>query len=410
MFRTNRNSKEWPRVPAESRSYRIRVIESGEGRIKLWDTQTKQNQLVLTNGEITFTPENLPSELFVEGTENSAVLRDLEIILEHVPDGQAPVCSSDSVKLSVTPVVSSFTVTPGVVDFGQHPQTGWWYIITHGEGDNANGAEMNCSVNVTGFAGQGGLVYVQNLSTAAGGAAFVPGSGLAPMTVVYGGEPYADANNNQVYDSGEPYTDQNGNEQYDGAEPFSDENGNGQYDPGEPFEDQNGNGQYDPAEPYADQNGNGQYDAAEPFTDVNSNGQYDSSYPFPLLDAVDNPPPATNIFVAGPGVVVNNIATLSTGDSPQVRFPVADPNLVQTIDILNEFTFFLAWWFVDGSIWTLATVDWDVRFEAVRIPVAGGTTLTLGPNAAVNADPMNRNHDDPVVTPPVANSAGGNYE
>lgn len=316
-------------------SFRVRVNNSGDARIKLWTTATKSTEIALSGGQVDFTIQDLPTEIFVEGTENGSALREVQLVLEYL-QGNTVICS-DRVLVTVTPVVNNFTIVTGAVAIGM----GFLQAVGPGGDYNASVASNNLN---------GDLFFLQNINTFQGGATYVAASGLPPVNVVFG------------------------------AEPFTDSNNNGQHDPGEPF------------------------------TDVNGNGQFDAVFPLPLLDAANNPPPAQNVYFAGPGNTMNNATTINASDNPVVPFP---PNVgfVQEIDILEEFAMFLVWQFNDGTQWTLATADWTVRFHAVRVGLpGGGVGLAVGPNASVTSQGFQRNHNVPVLAPPVANAAGAHYE
>jgi len=111
------------------------------------------------------------------------------------------------------------------------------------------------------------------LATAIGTESFYDADGNGKYTLA-DGEPYIDANGNNVFD--EAFTDSNSNSIFD--EPFLSAK-NGLWDEGEAFTDQL-NGRYDLGESFTDI-GNGKYDAGETYTDDNpANGQYDTGEAF----------------------------------------------------------------------------------------------------------------------------------
>jgi len=345
--------------------FRLQVTYTGEGRIKFWDTMSKQVEISLAGGQTTFQPGDLPDQLYVEGTENSAALRDVEIELEFVPAGEQGGTCSDKVKLSVTPVVTSFTAaTANQMLIAQvNPPEGPIVYTPVGSPDTNGGIDFNASVIITN-AGSGQLYIVQNALGATGGITFTPASGLDPVTLTPAGENFTDLNGNEQYDIGEPFTDLNGN---------------------------------------------GKWDSAEEFQDANFNGQYDPQMPFPLLDAAANPPPATNIFAHGPGDVQGQTATVVGADQPMIQLP--NPFQIQSIDHFITMETWVVWVLEDGSIWPMASIKWEVFYEAVRVPIqGGGEQLVPGSNAGVTANPMTYNHSMPTVVPPVANLAGFLWE
>jgi hypothetical protein len=163
----------------------LSATNSGVGQIKLWTDNTKP-----ARAEGTYTQANLPSKIYVEGTEPGAALKESEVRLTYLfvnACGLPIDAGADSVKVSVTPVIDFMNITTGTVNFfNQTPPPngpdGRLGMGTFGQNGNG-GAVFDAQVNRTGV--NGDVIFIHNVLgvdnnfTGAGGAfVFTAASGI----------------------------------------------------------------------------------------------------------------------------------------------------------------------------------------------------------------------------------------
>jgi hypothetical protein len=148
----------------------LSATNSGVGQIKLWTDNTKP-----ARAESTYTQATLPSKIYVEGTEPGAALRESEVSLTYlfVTASGLPIdAGADRVKVTVTPVITNFAITPGQVVFanGTDGRAG---MKTTGAGPlGTAGALFDATMTRTGAAGN--VTFIQNFLNVVNGAYGVP--------------------------------------------------------------------------------------------------------------------------------------------------------------------------------------------------------------------------------------------
>jgi hypothetical protein len=153
----------------------LTATNSGTGQIKLWKDNTKS-----ARAEGTYTQATLPTTpIYVEGTEPGAALKESQVSLTYVfvtANGLLLDAGADRVKVSVTPFITDFSITPGPVTFvnatptnpgdgraGMRGGTGFGGI---------KGAIFDATVTRTGALGQ--ATFIHNVLTVENGAFGVP--------------------------------------------------------------------------------------------------------------------------------------------------------------------------------------------------------------------------------------------
>ncbi len=91
-----------------SGTLRLRKVESGRDRIKVWETTGKATEVPLPK-TWTVGTDTIPATLYVEGLKEGQALRDIDLFLEFLQGG-AVLCD-DKVKVTVTPVLKSLQAT-----------------------------------------------------------------------------------------------------------------------------------------------------------------------------------------------------------------------------------------------------------------------------------------------------------
>lgn len=93
------------RPPPGSETIRLRVEHAGRARVRLWDTNKKENELA-AQGTVEWAVGQQPAFFFVEGVLEGTAERDITLTLQLidvfgllVPDGE------DVIKLTVTPIL-----------------------------------------------------------------------------------------------------------------------------------------------------------------------------------------------------------------------------------------------------------------------------------------------------------------
>jgi hypothetical protein len=128
---------------------------------------------------------------------------------------------------------------------------------------------------------------------------------------------------------------------------------------------------------------------------------------FPILDKVGDPTrsgPDYDVNFSTAGSDANTLRMTAT-DSPNTGNP-ANSDKVQNIDITDRIRLYVVWRFADTSIYTLASVDWKVVFQADTNAPGSGVTNIIRPNSAVSANPFVRtNADVPALTAPTFNAS-----
>ncbi|HMP60710.1 MAG TPA: hypothetical protein PKD86_15300 [Gemmatales bacterium] len=120
--------------------WRLEVSYSGEGRLRFWDSPDKRNELI-PSGEWQFTPSNKPGlqgqgsvpAVHLEGMEPSSEMGDIIVsfaVETQFVGGVTQVTQFKQNKVTVTPVVNSFTVTEFV-----KPRYSNWRDVNHPWGD-----------------------------------------------------------------------------------------------------------------------------------------------------------------------------------------------------------------------------------------------------------------------------------
>ena len=87
-----------------SGTLRLRKVEGGRDRIKVWETTGKGTEVSLPK-TWTVGTDTIPATLFIEGLKEGQALRDIDLVLEYLQGGT--VLCDDKVKATVTPVLSN---------------------------------------------------------------------------------------------------------------------------------------------------------------------------------------------------------------------------------------------------------------------------------------------------------------
>jgi hypothetical protein len=87
-----------------SGTLRLRKVEGGRDRIRVWETAGKVTEVTLPK-TWTVGTDTIPATLQVEGLKEGAALRDVALVLEYLQDGT--VICGDTVKITVTPVLGN---------------------------------------------------------------------------------------------------------------------------------------------------------------------------------------------------------------------------------------------------------------------------------------------------------------
>jgi hypothetical protein len=101
-----------------------------QGSIKLWADNLKRKEI--PDGT-KFDPQKLPLTVWAEGVTQSIVPRDAYLTLDYFDDGNKLV-DSDSVNLTITPIVTDLSIKPGTVILDPTAGAGFKGIITTGPG------------------------------------------------------------------------------------------------------------------------------------------------------------------------------------------------------------------------------------------------------------------------------------
>ncbi|HEX5135784.1 MAG TPA: hypothetical protein VFY93_02350 [Planctomycetota bacterium] len=90
--------------------FRLRVVNHGRDRIAIWDDAHKTNGLDLP--KTWSSPASIPSQVWIEGVEHGVnTLREVELIFEYIEDPMLSGLARDTIRASVTPVVTDLTTT-----------------------------------------------------------------------------------------------------------------------------------------------------------------------------------------------------------------------------------------------------------------------------------------------------------
>jgi hypothetical protein len=140
----------------------------------------------------------------------------------------------------------------------------------------------------------------------------------------------------------------------------------------------------------------------------NLNSLLNAGRTFPVLDSVPNPPnpfyPSPPFSTAGSD---DNVLKMYADDSPNTDYPAANSDKLQNIDVTYRFTLYVVWQFTDTSIYTLASDNWKVVFQAGM--QGDGTWKILVPNGVSADSYVLTNADVPAqgldITKPVMNKS-----
>ncbi len=89
---------------------RLRKVEGGRDRIKVWETTGKVTEVPLPT-TWTVGTDTSPATLYVEGLKEGQALRDIDLVLEYLQSGT--VLCDDKVKATVMPVLSNLVAVAG---------------------------------------------------------------------------------------------------------------------------------------------------------------------------------------------------------------------------------------------------------------------------------------------------------
>jgi hypothetical protein len=160
------------------------LIQNDKGQVRLWKDAKKSATLSVPNGATTFT-------FSVEGTHESAAAGDITLFFSYTANGT--VYDSNTLKITVTPVVNSFTVTPAAgqnINFVDQTPTGLQGLTAQGivDGTFKFGEVVNADI-VNGP--RVSMYFVQNLTEvkngangSAAGIVYTAASGLANLNYV----------------------------------------------------------------------------------------------------------------------------------------------------------------------------------------------------------------------------------
>jgi hypothetical protein len=129
--------------------------------------------------------------------------------------------------------------------------------------------------------------------------------------------------------------------------------------------------------------------------------------PPPWLDT--DPESAIPDYESDPAYPVDNANTQrrTDADTPELPPPNGAANLT-AIDVVFRLRLYLVWrWGSPGTgiIYTLAYRNWYVVFRADKYVQNKGVTRVLFPDGVVAPGDFVRSHENPIVTPPVANNS-----
>jgi VCBS repeat-containing protein len=144
----------------------------GWGKVRLWEDPPAPGVQGLapekTPLDTTFTAATLPNTIYIEGLDPSSKFRDILLTLRYTDN--AGLIVSDSVRLTVTPLIKQFDIATGVIAWiGNNPHTGMndGGLSTPMTGGGNEGAVFTADLNRINVNGTG--LFVQNLNNMVGG-------------------------------------------------------------------------------------------------------------------------------------------------------------------------------------------------------------------------------------------------